>query len=223
MDLIARALIVGSVLPAAPPGVTQPGVPEITFDKMNRIFGEVASRFGYRSFQSNPEGTSGQIQKTTPGNAVVIQPGLLQVQDTVERTPELATDQVEDVFQIAAQHLQIMEVLQLGVKWVFNLPIPSRDAAGFVLHHLVRRSEDDLAELSLGGTVWAGTKFVTSSVSGDAQYTVLIEPLVADMTQLYLDVDANFPGSQTLDRVKERAIDVLQYVRTPLKNYIERL
>ena len=70
-------------------------------------------------------------------------------------------------------------------------------------------SDDDLGKLSLGGEQWVGLKYVTQSVEETQQYTVLIEPLQADPTQLFIDVDAAYPGEARLDEIKSKTEDVL--------------
>ncbi len=223
MDLITKHLVVGVALPVAPPGFQIPGTPEITFDRLNHIFGEVATAFGYRNFQSAPEGNTAQIFGATPEQLINVQPGLIQVQEPIELSPERAAEKAQKVVKIAAKHLGLGQIFGFGIKWISHLPITSNDARAFVIDHIYSQSDEALSALGLGGHQWAGMKYVTQAVDSNVQYTLVIEPLHADPTQLFIDVDANYGPGVGLDDIEAKAGEVLEYVRVPVKNYLDKL
>ena len=224
MDLITKNLIVGAGLPTSPPGLAFqiPGTPEITFDRLNHIFGEIAAMFAYRTFQSGPEGESAQIFGATPHQVVSIQPGLIQVQEPIELSPEKATEKVQRVFSIAAKHLSVTQILGFGIKWIAHMPINSKDARAFVIDQVYKQSDQVLEVLGLGGRQWLGMKYVAQDPLGQKQFTVVIEPFLADETHLYIDVDANFGPGVELGEIKAKADEVLDYIRVPVKQYLEK-
>jgi hypothetical protein len=56
----------------------------------------------------------------------------------------------------------------------------------------------------------------------DVQYTLLIEPLLADPRNLFIDLDAQFPGSATLDDVTSRAKDAEHYITQVVGAYLDK-
>jgi hypothetical protein len=228
MELVTTGLVVGLILPVAPPGVETPGTPEITFDRLSHIFGEIASSYGYRNLQSHPSGMGGRISKIDIRNGVQIEPGLVQFVDMAEFGPERSIDEAVGVIRVVTKHLGISQVMQLGVKWVCTTDSPGNDGRAFVLNRLLARADEDIAELSLGGSIYAGARFVTRPVDQHCQYVIRIEPLESDPRRLYLDVDAAVPGTpdllaQNAAAVGEAIRGALTYMQVPLKNYLEKL
>ena len=231
MELVTNGLVVGLVFPVVPPGMSAPstGVPEITFDHLSRIFGEVAPAYGYRNFQSDPGGNGGRISGPDPRNGVAIQPGLVQFFDAVDLGPAKATENAVGVLRIVAKHLGLAHVLQVGVKWTFKTTPPGSDGRAFVLSRLLSRTEGEIAELSLGGSIWAGARFVTRSPDEQSQFGVRIEPLELDQTQLYLENDAAFmertPGvlASSASGLADAVREALEHVQGPVMNYLEKL
>ena len=222
VELNTRNLVIGVVVPSAVPGVPMQGAPEVTFDRLNHIFGEVASAFGYRNFQSSPEGNAGQILGAVPTSNITIQPGLIQVMDAVDLTAARSAEKAHKVLQIVAKHLKVTTVLQIGVKWLLHAPVSSRDAVTFVREAMTSQSEADLSALGLGGDQYLGLKYVSNDVPRTKVYTLTIEPLQADKTQLYIDIDTAFVGASLSD-VEQKAKEAHEYVDVAVKQYLEKL
>jgi len=227
MELRATGLVVGLIVPTVPQGVRVPGVPEITFDRLSRIFGELAPSYGYRDFQSSPAGDSAKIGGGDSQGALLIQPGLVQFIDAVPMAPEVSQENAIGVLRTVAKHLQMEVVVQLGVKWVFNAPTPEGEGKSLVLEQLLKMADADIEELSLGRSIWAGARFQTQGAD-DQAISTRIEPLEADPTKLYIECDATFPEraprllSGGAAGVLQAIIDVLAYARGPVQGYLEK-
>jgi hypothetical protein len=222
VELNPQNLVIGLVVPAPMPGLPSQGAPTVTFDSLNHVFGEVASQFGYRNFTSSPEGNAGQIMGATPQSAIIVNPGLIQVMDAVELTAERSAEKVQQVLKIIAKHLSVTSVIQIGVKWLFHAPVKSRDAATFVREALTTQSSSDLASIGLGGRQYVGLKVVSGDQAGTTIYSLTVEPLQADETQLFIDIDAAVVGAGLGD-VESKAKDVLTYIRVPVTQLLEKL
>jgi hypothetical protein len=217
MELIPKVLIAGVFTP--PPQV--PGGPEVTIERLNQAWAEIAPLYGYRQFQVTPDGSGAEILGNSADDAVVIQPPLLQVRDPISvGGAEQSAEKAESIFKVLARRLGVGQFFNFAVRHVFWAPAPGNDARGFVLHQLLGKSEDDLAELEAGGQIWAGLKFVVSQ-NGN-QYTLVIEPLQRDEGMLFIDLDAQFPGPADLDDVTRRAADAQQYLRGAVATYLDK-
>jgi hypothetical protein len=216
LDLIPKVLVSGVFTP--PPDV--PGGPQVSVDRLNRIWGEVTQTFPYRQLLIAADGSGAQLLGASQDEAVVIQPPLLQVRDPIQLDPQKSAEKAEAIFKIIARHLGIEQFFNFAVRNVSHAPAPSRDARGFLLHTLLRKTEDDLGDLAGGGSIWAGLKFVV--MQGSVQYTLVIEPLQRDETFLFIDLDAQFPGPASLDSVAQCAGDAHDYLRRAVSSYLDK-
>lgn len=219
VQLIPKALVVGVFVP--PAGV--PGASELTMDKLNRIWSEVAPEHGYVQLQSAPNGAAAQFLGTSPEIGVTIQPPLIQVRDLINLTPEQSAEKAEQVIKTIARVLGANQFFNLGVRHVYNVPLDNNDARGFVLNKMLA-GESSLEPLSLGGDAWGGVKAIVTSPSGSV-YVLTVEPLQADeMKSLYVDLDAQFPGPlASLDAIADRAGDAKSFLTNDVNRYLDGL
>lgn len=215
MELIPKALVTG-VFAAVNPDLAG----QVTADKLNRIWSELAPQMRYRQFQLAPDGSAAQFLGATVEEGATIQLPLIQVRSSIELSAEQAAEQAEMALKVIASHLGITQFFNLGIKHVYWATVESNDARAFVLNQILGRTEDDLAELQQGGTLWAGVKYV--AVTEESQYTTVIEPLQADNRFLFVDLDAAFAGPVDLDRVTQRAKDAARYLTQSVKSYLEK-
>jgi hypothetical protein len=207
---------VGLFIP--PPGV--PGAAEVTTEKLNRIWSELAPRYGYTQLQASPDGAAAQFLGASPDVGITIQPPLIQFRDAISMTPEQSAENAQDAIKTVARSLGTDQFFNLGVKHVYNAPLENNDAKGFILNKLVAGTEA-LEELNVGGESWAGITHVISQPQG--VYTLNIEPLQADqMKSLFIDLDAQFPGPVTLDAIKDRAGDAKDFLTSNVVRYHRR-
>jgi hypothetical protein len=216
MDLIPKALIVG-VFAAVQPTAT----PTVTPEKLNRIWAEVAPRHGYRQLQLGPDGSAAQFFGATPDEGATIQLPLIQVRESTTLGAANAADDAQDILKAIATNLSINQFFNLGIKHVFHVAVPDNDARGFVMRKLSGKADDELEGLERGGSLWSGLKYGITGAD-EAQYTLVIEPWLADNHFIFLDLDVQFPGATTLEKVKERAREAEQYASGPVKAYLDK-
>lgn len=215
MELIPKALIIG-VFAAVQPTPSQ----TVTTEKLNRIWAEVAPRHGYRQLQLGPDGSAAQFFGATSDDGATIQLPLIQVRESITYGAANAADDAQDILKAIAANLGIEQFFNLGIKHVFHVPVPDNDARGFVMRRLVGKEQGDLEGLERGGSLWSGLKYGVTEAD-EVQYTLVIEPWLADNRFIFLDLDAAFPGPVTLEAVKDRARDAEQYASGPVKAYLD--
>lgn len=217
MDLIPKVLVAGVFTP--PTNV--PGGPQVSIDKINRIWAEASPKYRYRQFQMAPDASSAQFIGASDDETVIIQPPLLQIRDAIELDSARSAEKAEDVLKIIARNLGVNQFFNFAVRHIAWAPAPERDGRGFVLHRLVGKTENDLVELVGGGSIWAGVKFVVQQ--NGAQYTLTVEPLQRDESFIFLDLDAQFPGQlDNLDVVTTRAGEAFSYMRQAVAQYLDK-
>src|SRR6266540_581975 len=193
MELIPKALVVG-VFAAVQPTAGQP----VTSEKLNRIWAEVAPRHGYRQLQLAPDGSAAQFFGATPEDGATIQLPLIQVRESITYGASNAADEAQDILKAIATNLGINQFFNLGIKHIFHVTVADNDARGCVMRRLVGKEEADLERLQRGGSLWSGLKYGVTGADG-AQYTLVVEPFLADNRFIFVDLDAAFPGPVSLD------------------------
>lgn len=216
VDLIPKWLVVGVFTP--PPGV--PGSEPITPEKLNRIWSEVAPAYGYRQFQTLPDNAGAVFTGAQAEAGVTIQPPLLQVRDPITMTASQSADRAQSILKVIARHFGTTQFFNLGMRHVYHAPIADNDAIGFVMRNVLQKNVDELGELQVGGSLWAGVKYVAANP--EVQYTLVIEPLTADNRFMLLDLDAQFPGPATLDALTSRGRDAEQYLKQAVGGYLDQ-
>jgi hypothetical protein len=218
VDLIPKFFVAGLFTP--PPDV--PGGAQVTIEKINHIWSEITPRYGYRQFQMAPDGASAQFLGASQEEAVVIQPPLLQVRDPIHLAASKSAEKAEDILKVVARHLGVTQFFNLAVRHIAWAPAPDHDARAFLLNRLSGKTEDDLGELVGGGEIWTGQKFVVDQ-EGSHRYTLILEPLQADASFIFIDLDAQFPGPLTsLDSVADRAEDANTYLTHAVSRYLDK-
>lgn len=217
MQLVPKFFVVGIFTP--PPGV--PGTGPVTPEKLNRIWNEVGPSHGYRQLQLAPDGTGARFIGTSPQQNVTIQPPLIQVSDTVELTPAQSAEKAQTILKSAERNLGISQFFNLGIRHVYHTPIQDNDARTFVLARILHSDPSELEQLQTGGEITGAVKYYIQSPA--ANYTLSIEPLLADLTQLMIDLDAQFPGPATLDTLTMRAQDADDYLTKAVNTYLDNV
>jgi hypothetical protein len=106
----------------------------------------------------------------------------------------------------------------MGVKHVYHAAPAGGDAVDFVRQRLVGKA--DFGVLESDGSLWVGIK-VAVSRGDQSQFTLVIEPLLADTRFLFVDLDAQFPGTSTIDSIKKRAALAERYLVDDVRRYLE--
>jgi hypothetical protein len=218
MDLIPKVFVAGLFM-NPPPGA--PGGPEVSTDRLNRVWSEIAPKYGYTQLAMAPDGSGVQFVGASADDAVIVNPPLIQVRDQISLEAAKSADKAEEIFKVVARHVGANQFVNLGVKLVYHAPAPDKDARAFVMNRLVGKTLDDLGELSGAGSTWIGLKIV-SSVQGDRSYTLVVEPLVRDESLVFIDLDVQFPGLVDLDKVATRAADAETYLKQAVNGWLDR-
>lgn len=143
VDLIPKALVVGLFAPT----LNVSDQTRVTTDKINRIWTEVTATYRYGQLVLAADGSGCQFVGTE-GSSVTIQPPLLQVQDVIELGPRQSHDKAQSILKMIARHLGASDFFNLGIKHVYHAPAPHGDGRAAVLHRILSKSEDELANFS---------------------------------------------------------------------------
>ena len=210
MELIPKVLVVG-LFAAAQPG-------PLDRDRVNRIWDELSSRHEYRQLSHFCESVG--FIGTSPDDALVIEPPLVQVRSTARLGLKNAADEAAVAVKSVARHLGYKQFFNLGIKYVFHAPAPNGAAIDYVMHRLLGRDQSQLSALDRGGGIWAGLKYGMEASDASA-YTLVIEPLLADDKFLFIDLDAQFPGPADPAEIQERAREAEDYAYRAIRQYLE--
>lgn len=217
MDLIPKALVAGGLVPPAPLGQQQ-----VSADRINRIWAEVAPDHGFTQLQMAPDGTMASFLGRTPEDGLTIQPPLVQARRTISETPRSAAEAAQSVISVVARHLSATQIFNLGIRHIYVAPLADNDARSFALRRLLRTPEEELEDLATEPSrAWGGVKYVIPLV--DRQYTLVIEPfLVEEMRSLYLDLDVQFPGATDVTSIASRAREAQEYLSGAVNRFLDQ-
>jgi hypothetical protein len=224
MELIPKILVVGLFSPPLP------GITTVTREKLNLTWSEITSTYSYRGLEFAPDGTAAQFHGASEGDGIQIALPLIQVSDEIQLGgASRSADKATSIVKTIARNLGLQQFFNLGIKLVYWAPAPAGDGAGFVAREILQKSADDLGALAAADRgVWAGIK-VVSTVPGVVEmfpgaYTLQIEPLVADMSMIYMELDAQFPGPfHDLDAIAERSQAAEEYLSQTVNGYLDSL
>jgi hypothetical protein len=198
-----------------------PGATPVTRDVINRIWSDVVKEYPYQSLQLDPSGGGGAaFVGATPDEAVIIQPPLVQVRELVGigGVPDTAR-KIAFVLQAAVHHLSGTLPVNLGVKLIYRAPAPGGNAIEFLRSEFVK-GDDDMRSLAGGMEYEASVKLIMKSA--DVTYTLLIEPLHADLAYLYLDLDTQYQGVVDITRIAERIGQAESFLSTQVRTFLDR-
>lgn len=228
VELIPTAVVAGmlvqtQIISTGPASLLlqPPGAEPVTRDVINRIWSDVVKEYPYQSLQFDPAGGGGAaFVGSTPDEAVILQPPLVQVRELAGAggVPESAR-KIAFVLQAVVHHLSGTLPVNLGVKLVYRVPSPGGSSIDFLLSEFVK-GENDMRSLAGAMEFEASIKLVLKGT--DVVHTVLIEPLHADLSYLYLDLDTQFQGVVDVARVAERIGQAEAFLSTQVRTFLER-
>ena len=211
MDFLPKAFVVG-VFAALPPAAA-------SSDAINRIWMQLSRRMGYRQLVQGGEGGAQFI--TSPEDALVITPPLIQFRHPATLGFANAADDAQVCLKTVGEHLGSPELSNLGIKHVAWWPAQQKDARAFVQNQLLPGAGADLPDLARGGDGWVGVKYGIDGPDS-ARTTLVIEPLMADNSFVFVDLDVQHPGVVDLDRITDRTADSERYLSDTVQPYLER-
>lgn len=214
IELLPQALVIGAFTP--PINQNIPGVPKVGTRQLTDLYGALADDYGYRSFTIAPGGEGCQMVGRTPDDVLSIEPPRITlVQDlSVTLSIDVAADRAAGITREVLARL-MLPMFGLGLRVVYRVPL-SADSRPYMLRHFFGPGGVDLTKLgqSEDQAVWAGAKFVVTPVTAPgAVYTVTIEPSNADLTMLYVDIDAQLQTALDPAALKAQVQAVEQYAR----------
>lgn len=218
MELIPKVFVAGLFM-NPPPGA--PGGPEVTTERINRVWSEIAPKYGYTQLMIAPDGSGAQFVGSSTDDVTIVNPPLLQVRDVISLEASKSAEKAEEIFKVVARHVGATQFVNLGIKLVYHAPAPDNNARAFVMNRLLGKTLDDLGELAGAGSTWVGLK-VVSSVEESTHYTLILEPLLRDESLLFIDLDVQFPGAISLDRITDRADDAETYLKQAVNAWLDR-
>jgi hypothetical protein len=210
VEFIPKALVIGVFAAVAP---TAAGT-----DVINRIWMQLSRRMGYRQLIQGGEGGAQFV--TSPDDAFIIQPPLLQFRSSAPMGFANAADDAQTCLKTAAEQLGASQFANLGIKHVVWATAPNNDALGYVQNQLLPGADEALAMLDRGGSSWVGIKYGVEGADGTVS-TLVIEPLVRDPQYIFIDLDSQHQGQIDLDRIMDRAGDAERYLTATVRPYLE--
>ncbi len=221
MEFIPQVIVTGGYM--TPPEV-QTGQ-KVGQDKLLKIYSEIREAgFAYQAFQLEGDDSGATMQGQPLGELVTVRPPLVQVQSilTEGSTIDAAGRKTQRLTEIVARVLGVAEILQLGIRIIFHAALPSNDGRDFMLGKVLSAGNQHLDELRMGAEIWGGVKYYVAHPRGT--YTFNVEPAIADeMKSLYIEMDAQFPGTHSPSEVLDRVEEVSDYVKTRLGSYLDKL
>jgi hypothetical protein len=218
MELIPDLLVAGATpLPTSPEPIS-------SAERINRVWADLAPRFGLTGLQLAPTRDAANFTGAAPDEGVTIQPTVLQFRERIRTTVEDSHRRAHEVLRTISRQLGPHQLLNLGIRHIYRVPMPNNDARGFILNQLLTHGGEALADLTEGADTWGGVKYVMTRHVEPVTFTLQVEPLQRDdMRSLYVDLDAQYPGTASLDAFLDRASDGHRYVTGAVNRYLDRL
>lgn len=216
-------MMLGQQIGTMPGGsVFQPVGANLSRDVINRIWADVVKSYPYQSLQFGQSGHGGMFIGSSPDDVVLLQPHLIQMRlffgDRIQSMSQVA-DQIQAVMSSAMFYIGGAPPINLGVKLIYNCPSPGGDSVSFLRTEFIK-GDEDLRTLAGSMALQAGIKLVMANDS--YYYTLLVEPLQVNKSDLYIDLDAQFAGIVDLSRLKDRVMQTDEFMTKQVRNLLDR-
>jgi hypothetical protein len=193
-------------------------------EDLQRLFVDITREHNYQHFAFLPADAGAQLENS-PDERIVVQPGLIQIQDRIDLTPEQAREKCAWIARKIAERLDIEAFLQCGIKVVCHVAAPgaNADAKTFVSERLMRGAEQ-AAELGTG-FFGGGVKFRRIDEAQGREENLLIEPFIRDTKFVFIDYDVGRAATGQpfgdLDDVATWVDEAFAFVRGPTMTLLE--
>lgn len=227
LELIPKTMVVG-LSQAQALSVNVQGFPTqstqlLPRDAINRMWSDVQQKYPYQSLQIDPTGRGALFIGAGGDDIAVIQPPLIQIRspydDDLTLDGERQASKISSILIAILHHLPPSPSVNFGVKVIYHAPSPGSNAVDFIRTQLIG-GEEDLRAMAGDREFQASVKIWIKD--GQNFKTVLVEPLLNDFAQLYLEVDAQFPGLVDQSQFKDRIVSTDCFMSDHLKPFIER-
>lgn len=172
--LACRRLTVGIVFPAF----------TLEHAHVNRIYADVTERFPYQQMQHLPDGG----RMSNQAGDFFIQTTRMQVNENIDYFHS-TKDKTLELFNIAQTRMNVPQFTNFGVKLTAVLPVEGKDAAAAIERSVFKSVRESLDKL---GTDRKGVG-IRIIIHKEGIHEIKIEPLFSDMSQIYIDLDIQYP------------------------------
>mgnify|MGYP001070301963 CR=1 FL=1 len=196
-------------------GVIYPPIPLQPAD-LNKLYAEITERYPYQSLQHLPDG----VRMSNQNNDCFVQNTRIQVNEEVMYF-QATKEKVLDIFEMVRSRIGLQQFLTFGVKLTAFLPLQKPgDAVAFIENYAVAIKPDQWDILGPGrkGT---GLRIVLHQ-QGICE--LKIEPFFNDTSQLYVELDVQYPEPFAgLAGIEEKMDAAYNYMFDNVKNFIASL
>lgn len=225
--MVPKSLVAGVMQSQPFPGILQGFVSQaqavLPRETINRIWSAVQQIYPYQSLQIDPTGRGAIfIGASGPEDMALIQPPLIQVRSAFDDTNMDCTQQAEkasEILRAILYQLSNNASINFGAKFTYWAPSPGGNAINFLRTELVK-GEEDLRELAGGNADFqASVKYIIPA--GAFFRTMVIEPLQTDHSQLFIEVDTQYPGLVDVNRLKDQILEANGFITGQLDRFLE--
>jgi hypothetical protein len=194
-------------------GILYPPTP-IDRQGLANFYAQASTVFEFSTFNLLPDGGRMAVAE----DDLVIQPARAQVNMNLGAPFEAVTQRAMAQFDAVRQFLNIKQYQAFGVKILGSFPL-GEPSASFLEHRLIR-SDAPLDRLGLG-RVGTGFRF---NFQRDGVWDVRVEPFFKDVSQIYVEVDAQ--KTDPFTDLKDAAAwmeNVERYCRREVVDFLQNL
>jgi hypothetical protein len=183
------------------------------------FYAQASTVFEFTTFNLLPDGGRMALGPAGQEDDLIIQPTRAQVNMSLGAPWEAVVQRAMGQVDAARQFLRLKQFVAFGVKIVGSFPL-GEPSASFLEHRLVR-SDAPLDRLGLGRV---GTGFRFNFRRDENIWDVRLEPLFQDVSQIYVEVDAQKTQPfNDLRPAQEWLEGVERYVNRELLDFLRNL
>jgi len=146
-----------------------------------------------------------------------IQTTRMQVNENIDYF-HATKDKTIDLFNIAQTRMNVPQFTNFGVKLTASLPAEGKDAAAAVERGIFKSVRSSLDKLSTDRK-GIGMRVV---IHKEGIHEIKIEPLFSDMTQIYIDLDVQYPQPFTeIKSIEPKLAAAYDFLFGEIRSFIE--
>jgi hypothetical protein len=205
-NLTAKLLDVQIVPPPAP----------LSASTLRQLFADLGN-FNLEVFQQTPDGGA-VLSNPSQFRQVVIAPPLRQVAFPVQIDPGRTLDEIVQVLELVHSRAPASTYVACVTSITAHLPVTGESAAALLQR---KAFQNDAAYAALGPGV-QGVGFRAFMV-GPGPFTFSVEPLMADLGKIVIQLQQVVPGNFQLNELRGKAEATLHFYNHQLRNFLEQL
>ena len=183
-------------------------------NQLTDLYSQVSKRHEYAAFTMLPDGA----RLAHGENELFIQHTRLQMNETIATHFEFARQKAIELFGLISSRLGISRYLAFRAKIIAFLPFePPGTAAEFLEKNLLKVNEAQFDKLGPGRR---GTG-IRISMHKDGIYEARLEPFLANVSQMYIELDIQFPEVFTaVDEIGGKMTKAYDFLFGEIKDFI---